>query len=560
LRDPECYLGRVRESSPGSYLVVEKILMAGERLRENWPVDGTTGYDFANRVMGLFVDRAGERPLTDFYARFTGETTDYAALAREKKLQLMRGALGSDLSRLTALFLEVCERHRNHRDHTRHAVHEALLEVIASFTVYRTYVSAERSRITVDDVQALDKAIADARRIRPDLDAGLLDFLRDVLTLHVRGELETELVMRFQQVTGPVMAKAIEDTALYCFNRLTCLNEVGGDPSRFGVSPDEMFTETAESHAHWPRTMLALSTHDSKRSADVRARLCLLSEIPERWSDAVRRFAAVNDRHRRNGLPDRHAEYLLYQTLVGAWPIETARVTAYMIKAAREAKMRTSWTNPDEQYEEALRGFIQSALADESFVAHLTAFVAPLIEPGRVNSLAQTLIQLTAPGVPDLYQGSELWDLSLVDPDNRRPVDFALRRRLLGELKTAGVADVMRRSDEGLPKLWLITKTLALRKRNPALFAPDSSFVPLRADGARHDHVVAFARKGDAVTVVPRLVMKLGGGWQDTTLELPRGTWRNELTGAQHREGRFALGELLAEFPVALLVSQDGAR
>jgi (1->4)-alpha-D-glucan 1-alpha-D-glucosylmutase len=558
LRNPKQYLSRLRSAAPQAYVAVEKVLLPGERLRDSWPVDGTTGYDFLNLAGGLFVDPAGEAPLTGFYAEFLGSQPDYAALAREKKLLVMRDVLGSDLSRLTGMFLDVCEAHRHHRDHTRHEVHETLLEAIAHFPVYRTYVDPDAARVVEEDAHAIGLAIDAAKVRRSDLGPGLFDFLADLLMLRVRGRAETELVMRFQQVTGPVMAKAIEDTAFYCFNRLTCLNEVGSNPMRFGVAAEEFFEACAAVQQRWPRTMLATSTHDTKRSGDVRARISLLSEIPHQWAAAVRRWSAMNESHRAGKYPDRNAEYLFYQTLAGAWPIDAQRIGAYMEKAAREAKAYTSWTSPNAEYEEALGRFIAQALAEEQFVADLESFVEPLILPGRINALAMTLLKLTAPGVPDLYQGSELWDLSLVDPDNRHKVDYALRRRLLGEISTMGVEQVWARIEEGLPKMWAIWRALAVRKRRPDLFGSGASFDPLRARGPRANHVIAFARGREALTVVPRLVMGLREDWDDTAIELPDGRWINEMTREPIEGGIVAMRDLLSRFPVALLARANG--
>jgi (1->4)-alpha-D-glucan 1-alpha-D-glucosylmutase len=299
--------------------------------------------------------------------------------------------------------------------------------------------------------------------------------------------------------------------------------------------------------------MLATSTHDTKRGEDVRARLALLSEIPGEWAAAVRRWAARNARYRRGEWPDRNAEYLCYQTLVGAWPLEVERARAYMEKAAREAKVHTSWTNRNEAYEAALATFVERALADADFVADLDAFVAPMVAPGRINALAQTALKLTAPGVPDLYQGTELWTLTLVDPDNRRPVDYGLRRRLLREVAELSPAAILARSDEGLPKLWVIRQALGLRRRRPELFGPAGAYRALSPAGRRADHVVAFCRGDGAITVVPRLVLTLAGDWQDTTVAIPSGLWEHALTGDRLEGGMLPLASLLARYPVALL-------
>ena len=558
LLDPQEYFQRLYEAGPQAWILVEKILEPGERLPRSWPIAGTTGYDFIFRLTNLFVDSAGEAPLTQIYLELTGEPIDFAGVAREKKAMVVRDLLGSDVNRLTALLGQICERHRRHRDYTRHELHEILREMIAHFPVYRTYVRAELGQVSEDDTRAITQAVDTAKANRPDLDKDLFDFFRDILLLRVRGDLETTLVMRFQQLTGPVMAKGVEDTAFYCFNRLVALNEVGGDPGRFGFSPDDFHKACAETQVEWPRSMLASSTHDTKRSEDMRARLHLLSEIPERWREAVERWTELNERYRSGDFPDRNAEYLLYQTLVGTWPIETERVVAYMEKASREAKMHTSWTHPKADYETALREFVKGISNDRKFKADLETFVKPLIEPGRVNSLAQTLIKLTAPGVPDFYQGSELWDLSVVDPDNRRPVDYALRRRLLSELDGMTAEEIWSRIDEGLPKLWVIRQALKLRQCRQ-LLGPESGYQPLVARGEKSAHVVAFARGERAITVVPRLVLKLGGSWGDSTVELPPGRWHHTFTDEIFNGGELRIANLLKRFPVALLSREDGS-
>ena len=551
LRRPEEYLRRLRNAAPGAWIIVEKILGSGERLPDSWPVAGTTGYDFLNEAGGLLVDPEGEQPLTDFYVEFTGESVDAASLVREKKLLVLKDALAPDVARLADLWLRICERHRRHRDYSRHDLTEALREVAAAFPVYRTYVGEEtESEAGVRHVHdALDRANA----VRADLDPSLFAFLGDLLLLRVPGDLERELAMRVQQLTGPAMAKGVEDTVFYCLNRLTCLNEVGADPGRFGTTVDEFHRHCAWTARHRPQTLVATSSHDTKRSEDVRARIALVSEIPGRFAEAVRAWSALNECRRRDGMPDRNAEYLLYQTLIGAWPIEVDRVAAFMEKAAREAKVHTTWTQPDEAYEERLRSFVRGALADPDFTAAVERFVAPLVEPGRVNSLALTLLKLTAPGVPDLYQGTELWDLSLVDPDNRRPVDYARRRQLLAALDGATPETLWSRSDEGLPKLWVIRQALRLRRQLPHLFGCDGGYEPLIAQGAKAGLVVGFVRGGGAATIVPRLPLGLGGEWGDTAVTLPAGRWRNVLTGDTMHGGTIDVKTLLGRFPVALL-------
>ncbi|MGH7607537.1 MAG: malto-oligosyltrehalose synthase, partial [Gemmatimonadales bacterium] len=457
LQDPEAYLARLRAACPEAYIAVEKILGPDERLPDGWPVAGTTGYDFLNLVGGLFLDPAAEGPVTAIYAEFTGVTDAWAAVAREKKLDVLREGLGSDVNRLAELLLRICERHRRHRDYTRHLLTEGLREILACFPVYRAYVrpALGRGHIAEPDRRSIETAVEEARRQRPDLDAELFAFLRAILLLEVPGDLEHTFVKRFQQLSAAVMAKGVEDTAFYCYNRFVAVNEVGSDPSRFGVSPEEFHARMAEIHARYPETMLATATHDTKRGEDVRARLAVISECPAAWAVAVRAWSQHNERYRAGAWPDRNAEYVFYQTVAGAWPLDVERARAYMEKAAREAKTHTSWTAPQPEYEAALRRFVEGALADAEFSAAVDAFVRTIRDAGRVVSLAQTLLKLTAPGIPDIYEGTELWSLSLVDPDNRRPVDYALRRRLLEDAAAATAEQVCARADEGLPKLWL---------------------------------------------------------------------------------------------------------
>ncbi|HEX6487852.1 MAG TPA: malto-oligosyltrehalose synthase [Candidatus Dormibacteraeota bacterium] len=554
LRDPEDYFRRLRREAGETWIVAEKILSPGERLPLDWPVDGTTGYDFLNLAGGLFVNPAGGAPLQDAWAQFTGAAEDFAELAHRKKHQVIDDLLASDFNRLTEQLLRICEHNRRYRDYTRPELYRAIREAAACLPVYRTYASPERGTISDADRAALDKAFEEAAARQPDLDPELLDFLHRVLALEERGALEEDLAERFQQTSGPTVAKGVEDTAFYAHLRLVALNEVGGDPERFGVAPEEFHAAGTAAAAEWPAAMVASSTHDTKRSEDVRARLYLLSEMPGEWAAATARWAELNERHRVGGLPDRGAEYLLYQTLVGAHPLPCDRAQQYMLKAVREAKEHTSWSRPDEDYEAALAAFVAGILGDAEFTGDLDRFVAPLVEPGRGNSLAIKLLTLTAPGVPDVYQGSELWDLSLVDPDNRRPVDYSLRRRLLSDIGTLSVADVVRRADEGLPKLLVVQRALQLRRDRPQAFA--GGYEALAATGSRAGHVVAFCRGGEVVTAVPRLSLSRGDGWGDTSLLLPPGRWTDVFSGARWEAG-VSVGSLLHEFPVALLARGD---
>ena len=550
LRDPEGYLRRLAEAAPGAWVVVEKILEPGEALPTSWPVAGTTGYDFLNRLQSLYVDPAGEAPLTEAYGAFTGEPTDFHEVADTGKRLVMRDVLAADLRRLTKLFSQLIEVERRHRDFTSNELHDVLVEVIAAFDAYRTYTRP--GTCTPEDAARVDHALAAAAEARPDMDAELLGFLGRVLQGDVAGPTATELLMRFQQTTGPIMAKGIEDTAFYRYNRLVALNEVGGDPGHFAGDVDGFLAQLAEAQRDWPTAMLASSTHDTKRSEDVRARIAVLSEVPGDFAAAVDRWSARNERHRTGDLPDRNLEWLLYQTLVGAHPLPVERALAYVEKATKEAKQHTSWVDPVPAYDEAVRRFVEGVLGDDAFVADLDAFAAPLVDPGRVNALSAQLVKLTAPGVPDVYQGTELWDDSLVDPDNRRPVDYDVRRRLLAELDGLSAAEVWARRAEGLPKLLVTRAALHLRRRLPGVFR--GGIEQLAAD----DHLVAFVRDGRVATLAPRLPVGLArrGGWGDATVALPDGRWRDELTGDVTDGGRVSVAGLLGNLPVALLVRE----
>jgi (1->4)-alpha-D-glucan 1-alpha-D-glucosylmutase len=565
LRDPLEYLKRLRGNAPDAYIVGEKILEPGEFLRESWPIQGTTGYDFLNVAVGVLVAPEGMAELTSVYGDFTDQITDFHSIAHEKKISVTQEGLGSDVNRLTSLFVEICEANRDRRDYTRAEVRRAIREVAACFAIYRTYVVPEREEITDEDREHITLATECAKQRRQDIDGGLFDFMRDVLTMAVKGKQESEFLLRFQQFTGPVMAKGVEDTAFYCYDRLTGMNEVGSDPGRNGLSVAEFHAYCAKMQETHPSTMTTLSTHDTKRSDDVRARLAVLSEIPGKFNSAVQRWSRMNGPFRTGkrgtpAMPDRNTEYLYYQTLIGAWPLPMDRAQTYMLKAVREAKQQTSWVANNKEFEEALRMFIELTLNYAPFLRELNQFVARVQDGGRVNSLVQTLLKYTAPGVPDLYQGTELWDLSLVDPDNRRPVDYALRKRLLCELKHMTeenvAAQVMLRADEGLPKMWTIHKALELRRERPDCFGAEAEYTPLDVDGAKHDHVIAYLRGEDVVTVVPRLTVMLDGAWKDTIVVLPRGRWRNRLTGGVVAGGVITMKLLLKDFPVALLVRE----
>jgi (1->4)-alpha-D-glucan 1-alpha-D-glucosylmutase len=589
------------------YLVAEKILAKGERLPAQWAIHGTVGYEFLNLVGGLWVQAANQKAMTATYAGFTGQRTPFADLVYESKQLIMQVSMSSELSVLGHALSRLAERNRYSRDFTRNSLIFALREVIACFPVYRTYITG-RADVSLQDRACVEVAVAFAKRRNPTTNVSIFDFVRDILLLRyaesadfAQREAQRGFVQKFQQLTAPVTAKGVEDTAFYRFNRLVSLNEVGGDPERFGVSVAEFHAQCQARHELWPTGLSTTSTHDTKRSEDVRLRIHALSEIPRIWRSAVGRWHRLNRRHlselEGRQLPDRHDEYLLYQTLVGAWPLRaprgddewaelTGRIQQYLLKAAKEAKRNTSWINPNDEYDEALKQFVARVLTPgpaNRFLADLVEFQAPLALVGMLNSLGQTLVKIAAPGVPDFYQGTELWDFSLVDPDNRRPVDYDLRSRLLAELQTriAGgdlgplARDLVGAWPDGRIKLYIIHQALGCRRRLPVLFQL-GDYVPLAATGEHADHLVAFARRratAAVLVVVPRLVHRLSEGgsrvplgveaWGDTRLLLPRDfpeeRYLDVFTGRPHtaraETDGLLVGELLADFPVALLES-----
>ena len=562
LRDPAGYLAQLRAVAPAAWIVVEKILAGREQL-PSWPVDGTTGYDYLNDVNALFVDPDGEASLTATWEAVTGCTNTPADVAHAARLEVLDSSLATELDRLTELCSGLCEGTPWYRDFTRHELRDGLRALLAAMPVYRTYVTAAG---TVGDA---DRAvIAAARSAARGGVEGLDDDVLELLAKVLLGELDdhplaAELRARFQQLSGPVMAKGVEDTAFYRHLRLTSLCEVGGDLARFGdADAVAAFHERNErAQRDWPGAMLALSTHDTKRSEDVRARLDLLAEVPATWASALERWRHAASPYRwDDAWPEPATEVLAFQTMLGAHPIDADRLVAYLTKAARESGRHTSWTDPSAPYESALDRWVRAVADDEAIQRDLAAVVEPLVAAGRTVALAQKLLQLLSPGVPDVYQGTELWDLSLVDPDNRRPVDLALRRRLLAELTACGAPDpgaVAARADEGLPKLWLVHQALHARARHAACVGPAGTYQPLAAEGAADAHVVAFARGAHLAVVVPRLPLRLArdGGWRRTTVTLPPGDWVHLLAGGSW-SGAVPVADLLDPFGVALLERQ----
>ncbi len=569
LRDPLQYFRRLRDHAPDAWIVAEKILEPGEFLREEWPIEGTSGYDFLNVALGVLVRRKGMRELTRIYGEFTSEPLDFKSVAHEKKINVTQEALGSDVNRLTSILVGICEANRDQRDYTRAEMRRAMREVAACFATYRTYVEPKRGEITDEDRLVITQAVECAKLQRPDIPPGLFDFIHAILCAEVKGRREFEFLLRFQQFTPPVMAKGVEDTAFYCFNRLVALNEVGGDPASDGLTIEQFHDYNLRMQATHPHTMVTLSTHDTKRSDDVRARLAVLSEAPALFAEALGRWAKINRELRVQlfgdktaGDPlDRNTEYFLYQTLIGAWPISAERLKEYMLKAVREAKQRTSWTVQNEEFEAGLMKFIEAVLQHTVFTSDLEQFVGRVCQAGRINSLAQTLMKCTVPGIPDLYQGAELWDLSLVDPDNRRPVDYECRRKLLREIRELqpreGAGFALQHAEEGLPKLWSLLRALRLRRERPTNFRAGGQYKPVFATGAKADHVIAYLRGEDVATIVPRFPLLLAGEWKDTSVKIAESGWTNYLTGGAVPGGSVRLQTLLQDFPVALLVKDN---
>jgi (1->4)-alpha-D-glucan 1-alpha-D-glucosylmutase len=551
LREPLQYFERLRGLLPEGRIYIEKILENDERLNGDWPIDGTVGYDFLAKVNRLWMDDQRTDVLTSTYSDFTGHSVNFGKLVREKKRAIIESTFSAAHEQLAAMALMIARSDWQTRDLSPRQLREALEKLITALPIYRTYRTADA--LHEDDKRVLLEALQSARIGSPDMDAAAFDFLAALFTKSPLNDFEADFIAKWQQLTPAVMAKGVEDTTFYCFDRLVSCNEVGSQASLIGISNDKFHEFCNYLSDRWPNSMLATSTHDNKRSEDVRARISILSEIPERWSEALHLWSQLNANAWQNRLPDRHAEYLLYQTLIGAWPIDRDRTWAYMLKACREAKINTSWHEPNNSFEEKIRGFVGGVFDTPEFIASLERFIEPLILPGRINSLAQTLIKMVAPGVPDFYQGTELWDLSLVDPDNRRPVDFENRLQLMRRAHRLSANDALREWDSGMPKLWMTARILAIRRERVEDFSAQSKYQPLVAQGTHLGRLLAFRRGENLIAVVPRLTMTLAGEWGDTRLPLPGGSWRNCFT-EQVIQREISPGELFASFPVALLI------
>jgi len=604
LYDPLGYLTRLRRETDDSYLTVEKILGAHEDLPASWPVQGTTGYDYLNALNGIFCARENQHKFSHIYEHFTGLHTSGWSVITEKKRLIIGKYMAGDIENLAYLLKRVSSRDRHAADVTLYGLKRALVEVLAFFPVYRSYVTS--ASFSTQDREQLTRAVREAR----EANAGLrleLNYIQRFLLLdfadHANVEERTrwtEFVMRFQQLTGPLMAKGAEDTAFYVYNRLLSLNEVGGDPDRFGLSVKEFHNFNQRRGAQWPHAMNASATHDTKRGEDARVRINVLSEVPAEWEKNLRSWSKINRSKKATvrgvEAPDRNDEYFLYQTLIGSYPVDKPhdsefekRLTAYLIKAVREAKVHTEWLQPDTAYEKAFIDFTRQVLArgeSQPFMNEFSLFGTKIAYCGMFNSLAQVLLKMGSPGVPDFYQGTEFWDLSFVDPDNRRPVDYAARSRCLAELRAAEaedraglLRDLLSSWPDGRIKLYLMHKLLDFRRAHQDLFA-EGDYVPLEATGEASQAVCAFARRKDqawAVVVAPRLIggavyngmVPLGEEfWKSTAVslgaEMPT-LWLNIITGehlASTKSGSthaLSLSHVLDILPVAFLYQEQAS-
>jgi (1->4)-alpha-D-glucan 1-alpha-D-glucosylmutase len=594
LYNPAQYLIRLRENVPDTYVVVEKILEENEELPLNWSIQGTTGYDYMTKVNNLFCQRTSQSEFDAVYYAFVGRATAYESLTDENKRMIIGKHLAGDIDNLAHLLKRLSVRHRYASDFTMYGLKRALVEVLALFPIYRTYISREGSRKA--DQDCMKQLLAKAKEKTPN-SANELHFMEKFLLLEFDDSLTEEdkslwldFLMRLQQYTGPLMAKGVEDTVMYIYNRLISLNEVGSNPGHFGISSEDFHTFNYDRCTQWPHTMSATATHDTKRGEDARARINVLSEIPHEWEEHLKQWHQINEPLKTavEGLdvPDRNDEYFFYQTLIGSLPFKSEefpsfvdRLKAYLVKAIREAKVHTNWIRPDNDYEDAFINFAESVLKesdDNLFLQSFLPFQQKIQHYGICNSLSQTLLKFASPGVPDIYQGSELWDLSMVDPDNRRPVDFNKRSEFLKKIKSKKntlklIEELLKAPEDGRLKLFLIHQVIQARRAHAELFQR-GGYQKLTILGSMKEHVVAFARDlGDmrAIAVVPRFltqVVKEGEYpvgeqvWQETRILQPPGSssiWLDAITG-QEVQGNDTLWlkEILSHFPVALLFSK----
>jgi (1->4)-alpha-D-glucan 1-alpha-D-glucosylmutase len=564
LADPRGYLRFLRTATDGAWTVVEKILAADEQLPADWACAGTTGYDTQRAVAALLTDPAGAERLVALYSGLTGSAQDFARVAREARHEILDSVLRAEVDRLVEVLVGICHTELELRDHTQTGLREAVCALIANLRVYRAYTVPGEAAPS-DSANRVDTAAKAAAAQLPAERHETLWLVRDLALGRVgpRDELRDEYQIRFQQTCAAVMAKGVEDTAFYRWTALPGSSDVGGEPSEPAMAPASFHGYCALRHAEWPTAMNALSTHDSKRSEDVRARLAVLTELPDEWAAALAGFqVAVRAVATPPDAPESADEYLLWQTVLGAWPIGADRLLPYLRKALREAKSRTSWSAPDEAYEDRVLDFAEAALESMKVRTEMQAFADRIAPYALSNLLTQKLVQLTMTGVPDVYQGSEAEFLALTDPDNRRPVDFAALHGLLEEAEAAGSAAAVARTPAAKPLV--VSRALRLRRERPEWFAPSAAQTPLFPIGAAAEHAVAFLRGEHTAVVGTRLPAGLErtGGWHDTALSLPPGRWRCRLTGREfHVERQSGVGVplalLTAELPVALLVCEE---
>ncbi len=559
LYNPEAYLRRLRATAPHAWLLVEKILENDEKLSASWPVEGTTGYDFLNHAQRVLTDPRGEEPLSRLHDELSLKTRSFSELLRDCKEQVLQEALDSDLERLTERISRIIQVHRRHRDTTRAELRTALKELIIAWPVYRTYVGPAEREVTEVDRSIIEHACAEARERCVDLDPRLFEFLKRFLLLEYRDEPDSvDWVMRFQQLTGPAMAKGIEDTAFYRHHRLVALNEVGGSPDRFSESLQEFHSFLAERQAMAPASLNATSSHDTKRSEDVRARLLVLSEVPDLWRRTLENLRirledhkTIIDTEKPTAAPDPDTEHFLLQNLVGAWPISQERMREFALKAMREAKHFTSWHRIHEDYENAVMKYLEALYHDSGVLAEIDEFVNTIADSGYRNSLSQVLLKMLAPGVPDIYQGTELWDFSLVDPDNRRPVDFDKRKSWLSELTQSDITELWEKRFDGRLKLSITTSLLKLRARQ--LESLTGGYSPLEATAPSTDRVIAFRRGERVIGIATRFWQNSRDELNSLDFKLPPGAWHNIFTHQRFSQERTTVGQLLGPLPIAAL-------
>jgi len=571
------------------YLIVEKILTGDEQLPQNWPVHGTTGYDFANQVAGVLVDHNAEGAITKIFKRFISHSLHFGHLVYAKKRLVMRISLANEVNVLGNMVDRLSEQNRWFRDYTLEALARAVRETIACFPVYRTYLEPGKP-VSEEDRAVIERAVAAAKRRNPAIEESVFNFLLDLLLFRFPENLDEEqraahaqFVLKFQQFTGPITAKGLEDTVFYIYNRLAALNEVGGEPQLFGLSVETFHQRNLRRERDWPASLLATSTHDSKRSEDVRARMLAISEIPQLWGRSLQKWRTTNRRFKKQideaEAPDAGEEYLLYQTLLGTWPVDldgapvssvgqefVTRIQRYMAKALKEAKLNTSWIQPNENWDDAMREFVARILEPgprNKFLPIFLPVAAEIARLGAINSLAQTAIKLTTPGVPDIYQGTEIWDDSLVDPDNRRPIDYARRREMLAQIEKVSANELMQCWPNGRIKMRLTQRLLHLRRENPELFR-EGNYESLNFGGELAECAIGFARRhGDRaiIVIVPRLSSQVGfppvgDRWQDTHVLLS-----SQLTGLRDvfcdrelraENSQLRLTEAMSQLPFAV--------